>query len=326
MVTRQAEPGIDEREQQGRRRRRGWTRRAGVYALLAALAVLAAILMVRMLPGGTRDGTATTPSERRADGVALVDVDGTIVGTIGSKATGEGASLLAAGALNGLSVSPDGTEIVVSSGTSIHTMNLDGTDIAKLINGTNPAWSPDGSLIAFADWKGINVVAPDGSGLRTVVSAEVSQAAWPAWSPDGRRIAYMIQGRDNARHGIYVVDLDGGEPMRLTRQWDAFPSWGPGGTAITFTRIAETQDLYVVRLGGSTRATPLVAGDRGEAGGLWSPSGDLLAYWGFDEAFQTDFGKVDVHLLVTRTGEDRVILQGGAPIGWAPDGMLLVAR
>jgi Tol biopolymer transport system component len=66
----------------------------------------------------------------------------------------------------------------------------------------------------------IHVVAPDGTGRR-----RVAQGVFFSWSPDGRRIAF-----DSTREGnqdVWVVDLEGGEPERLTRHEadDAQPAW-----------------------------------------------------------------------------------------------------
>ena len=58
--------------------------------------------------------------------------------------------------------------------------------------------------------------------------------------------------------------------------------------------------------------------------GRWSPSGDLLAYVTFDALYETDTREMDVHVLDTRTGEDRVVFEGALSIGWASDQTLVV--
>jgi Tol biopolymer transport system component len=63
-------------------------------------------------------------------------------------------------------------------------------------NITHPAWSPDGSKIAYNDGKELKLVAPDGSwqkavnfGKKQLFSTCPGFALAPAWSPDGTKLA-----------------------------------------------------------------------------------------------------------------------------------------
>ena len=50
------------------------------------------------------------------------------------------------------------------------------------------------ALIAFGTYTGgIDVIAPDGSGRRTVASMPGAEIQGPAWSPDGRTIAFAAR-------------------------------------------------------------------------------------------------------------------------------------
>ena len=63
--------------------------------------------------------------------------------------------------------------------------------VAGLVAELRPAWSPDGKLLAFADYDGhVNVIAPDGSGQRTVATLPDADIFELVWSPDGRWIAF----------------------------------------------------------------------------------------------------------------------------------------
>lgn len=44
----------------------------------------------------------------------------------------------------------------------------------------------------------------------------------------------------------------------------------------------------------------------------------------FDGLYETDSREMNVHVLDTRTGEDRVVLEGALSIAWASDRTLLV--
>ncbi len=323
MATRQIEPDVDTwREQEARQRRRSRNRRTGVYALVAPLVIAATVIVVSALADGTGGRTPIAPLQRPSDGVALVDLDGTIVGIIGERGSEEVQALLRE-PLNGLSLSPDGTRVALSDGTDVYVMNVDGTALRRLARGVTPSWSPDGTRIAYGGGRaGIRVMSADGMDRREVFGGVGN--LWPAWSPDGERIAFQLRYYGTT-HGIAVIDVDGGDPLLLTnRGRDAFPSWHPAGDSIVFTRVGESQDLYTAASDGSTRATPLIATDMGESIGRWSPTGDLLAYVTFHGLYETDSGVMDVHVLDTRTGEDRVILEGATSVGWVSDEVLIV--
>src|SRR5207247_9088158 len=87
--------------------------------------------------------------------------------------------------------------IVFVRDNDLYTMRPDGSHVRQVTRTPNrieylPAWSPDGSKIAFVKnsppWKwNVFTINADGTGLTRITH----MSAWdPAWSPSGRRIAF----------------------------------------------------------------------------------------------------------------------------------------
>jgi Tol biopolymer transport system component len=73
-----------------------------------------------------------------------------------------------------------------------------------------PAWSPDGRLIAFTGGENssLMLMRADGRRIRTVVEGELAYG--PAWSPSGNRLVFTY-GDD-----LFQVKRDGSELKRIT--------------------------------------------------------------------------------------------------------------
>jgi Tol biopolymer transport system component len=128
-----------------------------------------------------------------------------------------------------------------------------------------PAWSPDGTQIAFGnpyggleeiggetwiDYLPLAVMAADGSNLRhlTHPRRHEFEDSEPVWSPDGTRIAFRRLNGTAAPRGkqaIFVHDLASGADRRVT-PWSLNagdrPDWSPDGRRILFR--STTSELY----------------------------------------------------------------------------------
>jgi Tol biopolymer transport system component len=123
----------------------------------------------------------------------------------------------------------------------------------------DPAWSPDGQMIAFVGFAGLTaglgkaiyVVKADGSRLRNLTPKPVGSYADPAWSPDGRKLAFV--NRDGNSE-VYVMNANGRGQRNLTRDpaYDADPAWSPDGRKIAFVSNRDGKyGIYVMNADGS---------------------------------------------------------------------------
>jgi serine/threonine protein kinase len=173
---------------------------------------------------------------------------------------------------------------------------------------TSPAFSPDGSRIAFA-WNGDPKGGAKGFdlyvkalGSETLLRLTQHPSEWisPTWSPDGAQIAFhRMAGTDS---GIYVVPALGGpeRKLRSTRiPWGQFAlipfsliSWSPNGKWIAFSDVLpEGEPGGIKLLSTETLETkPILAPTECERQGApsFSHDGEYLGYWcvraAYDEA------------------------------------------
>ena len=83
-----------------------------------------------------------------------------------------------------------------------------------LVAGGARSASPQG-LIAFGRNSGLYVMRTDGSGVHPLWRRGSVQDL--AWSPDGQRLAFVT------RDSIWVMDADGGNPVRVAKGVKAAP-------------------------------------------------------------------------------------------------------
>lgn len=191
--------------------------------------------------------------------------------------------------------SPDASRLaiphLVAGSWVIDLVPADGGPMTRLVApGSDPSWSPDGSLVAYrggasgAD-AGVYLVGADGSDPhRLTQKPSLTQKPTedtftaPQWSPDGGTIVYFsgLEGTGD----VWAVDADGtNERVFIGGPGNEYRAvFSPDGTRIAFDRTRETADIvrFVVSPADLSSEVTLEGPPMWGMQPVWAPAGDLL--------------------------------------------------
>lgn len=118
-------------------------------------------------------------------------------------------------------------------------LNLQTNQEVKLAEGVNPAWSPDGSSIAYVGVDGLYLIGSDGSQPRQIIqtvffdtnAVDSPDAYSPllSWSPDGEWLAYHQCPDRLCRIGsipVYVLNVFDRQQVEIF-MGGKYPTWRP---------------------------------------------------------------------------------------------------
>jgi TolB protein len=196
------------------------------------------------------------------------------------------------------------------------------SDIAALDHLGQPAWSPDGTQIAYTDLDSRNiptvfVMDVDGTNRRRMTSMQDAYGIFPAWSPNGQAIAYASNSGGN--FDICILEVEQSDetcPIDGTAN-EASPRWSPDGTQLTF--VSAIDDLYEIHVAGidGSGEINLTQGGLGDGFPAWSPDGTEIAF------VRVIREGVQVLFLMNTNGEGVRRLTHDGSIAWpawSPDG------
>jgi hypothetical protein len=206
--------------------------------------------------------------------------------------------------------------MLVANGGGIVAVTPDGAQKRLIGDAQDAAYSPDGTLIAFARSGDLWIANADGSGQRRLAATPNVDEWGPAWLPNGTAIVYTASVAGSRQ--IRVVQLPTGPSKRIdasnSEEYGAVVSRN-GKLAFVSTRngaavvyVAQANGLDATAFDTTPPLTPFTA----VHDLAWSPDGTKLAY----AAVLAD----STSALVVDDGTTQTLLPSGVLPVWSPSG------
>lgn len=200
-------------------------------------------------------------------------------------------------------ISPDGKSIAFNALGDIYVMRIGGDPVNITKDAAydcDPAWSPDGSQLAYCSDKAGGLLQLWLRDMKTGRERQIThlstQPISPAFSPDGKRIAFLNVDGMWRRSSIAVLDLASGAVSIVHASIFApgAPTWSPDGKRIAVAMVAPLSTRFregtnqILTM--SSTGTPEASDDKWYApipglsidardwhGPVWSPDGSRMA-------------------------------------------------
>jgi len=219
----------------------------------------------------------------------------------------------------------DGREIWTARADGSELRRVDGVAVPWYSVGFEPAFSPDGSAIAyFMPELGSNGdlwIVPSAGGTPRQVTHDLTEAGGPVWTQDGRFLIFSSM-RGGSRT-LWRVGTSGGVPQPLTVGVgeDLEPALSRDGRTLVYTNVRNQSALRARNIDTGVERV-IVERRRQTIFPRISPDGSRVAFFGFG-----DTGDVQIFVAQMQGGAVQQVTQGKGFINtmprWSGDGSLI---
>jgi Tol biopolymer transport system component len=209
-------------------------------------------------------------------------------------------------------------------------MGADGSHPVQLtfngLDDEDPAWSPDGSRIAFGrDFDPIQgeldrdlfTMNADGTNQRNVTNSPTVQDQEANWSANGRTIAF-VSDRDGD-YEVFTMRPSGSNVRQLTFNdaQEFGPNWSPDSRMVCFAGGQDDDfSIFTMRADGTRQRN--LTDDAGDGYSAWAPDGRKIVFTSFRDATDEDPDNGEIYTM-DADGSHQVNRTENPAFDWLPD-------